>query len=124
MMRTLQDRRSLAKTIASPCSPYCNHLLRQRMDLGLCQTDLAQKVGMSLSGYRKLERVRSPRPDTRKAPARALRIPLRELLTPAPSLHGVRFRLLKKVKSRSQILADVGRLLRDYAALEHITGER
>ena len=65
-----------------------------------------------------------PRPDTRKAPARALRIPLRELLTPAPSLHGVRFRLLKKVKSRSQILADVGRLLRDYAALEHITGER
>ena len=101
-----------------------NHLLRQRMDLGLSQTDLAQKVGMSLSGYRKLERGQAePRPDTLKALAGALRVPLRELLTPAPSLHGVRFRSLRKLKSRSQILADVGRWLRDYAALEQITGE-
>ena len=51
------------------------------MDLGLSQTDLARKVGMSLSGYRKLERGQAePRPDTLKALASALRVPLRELL--------------------------------------------
>jgi Zn-dependent peptidase ImmA (M78 family) len=58
-----------------------------------------------------------------KALASALKVPLKELLEPVEHLNNVRFRSLKRLKSRDQVLVEVSRWLRDFAELEHLTGE-
>lgn len=107
-----------------PIQDLGHHLTRHRKDRNLTQDRLAEKAGLSRGAYRDLEKGRAqPRAETLKSLARALDVPLRDLLNPAPPLHKVRFRSLKRLKSRGQVLADVGRWLRDFADLEQLTGE-
>lgn len=101
------------------------NLLRFRKDRDLTQEQLADTAGLSRSAYRNLEKERAaPRTDTLKALACALEVPLKELLAPIQPLQSVRFRSLKRLKSRDQVLADVTRWLRDFADLEDLTGEQ
>lgn len=101
-----------------------NHLLRYRQERGLSQDALADKAGLSRGAYRNLEKGRAaPRAETLKSLARALDVPLRELLNPTESLRKVRFRSLKHLKSRGQVLADVGHWIREYVELERLIDE-
>ncbi len=101
------------------------NLLRTRKDRGLSQEQLAQNSGLSRGAYRNLEKGRAePRTDTLKSIASALGVPLKELFIPGRTLASVRFRSLKRLKSRDQVLADVTRWLGNFADLEELTGEK
>ncbi len=100
------------------------NLLRIRKDRGLSQVSLADNAGVSRGAYRSLEKGRSlPRGDTLKSLASALGVPLKDLLSPVRILERVRFRSLKRLKSRDQVLADVTRWLCDFLDLESLLGE-
>lgn len=100
------------------------HLTRHRKARHLTQEQLAEKAGLSRGAYRELEKGRAqPRAESLKSLARALDVPLRDLLNPAPPLRKVRFRSLKRLNSRGHVLADVGRWLRDFTDLEQLTGD-
>ena len=101
------------------------NLLRFRRDRGLTQEQLAAKANLSRGAYRNLEKGRAaPRTETLTALATALRVPLKEMLAPVRPLKRVRFRSLKRLKSRDQVLADVSRWLCDFTDLEDVIGER
>jgi Zn-dependent peptidase ImmA (M78 family)/transcriptional regulator with XRE-family HTH domain len=101
------------------------NLLRLRKERSLTQAKLAAAAGISLPAYRSLEKgLSEPRSNTLRALAAALRAPVKELLQPVPSLQRVRFRSLKKLKRRDQVLAEVALRLADFSDLEAITGER
>lgn len=101
------------------------NLLRLRKNKSLTQEQLADAAGLSRAAYRNLEKGRAaPRTDTLKGLSQALDVPLKELLSPVEILRNVRFRSLKRLKSRDQVLADVSRWLRDFAELEALIGER
>lgn len=101
------------------------NLLRLRKNRGLTQEQLAGTAALSRGAYRNLEKGRAaPRTDTLKALSDALEVPLKELLAPVETLNNVRFRSLKRLKSRDQVLADVSRWLRDFADLEDLVGEK
>lgn len=101
------------------------NLLRIRKDKGLSQEQLAESSGLSRGAYRNLEKGRAaPRTATLKSIASALDVPLKELLTPVRTLERVRFRSLKRLKSRDQVLAEVTRWLGDFGDLEDLTGEK
>ncbi|BBL77442.1 helix-turn-helix domain-containing protein [Methylomagnum ishizawai] len=107
-----------------PIQTLGTHLIRHRKDRNLSQEKLAAKAGLSRGAYRNLEQGRAqPRAETLKSLASALDVPLRDLLNPAAPLRKVRFRSLKRLKSRGQVLADVGRWLRDFSDLERLTGD-
>ena len=105
--------------------PIITNLKRLRSARGLTQQDLAERAEMSRAGYRNIETGKtSPRSSTLEALAGALDVPLQELLTPVPVLHHVRFRSFKRLRTRESILADVGRWLVDFNALEDLLEER
>lgn len=98
---------------------------RLRYEKGLTQKELAQASGLSRAGYRNVETAKSiPRADTLEAIARALEVPVRELVTPVQRLERVRFRSFKRLKTRAQILARVSRWLEDFNALEQMLDDR
>jgi transcriptional regulator with XRE-family HTH domain len=100
------------------------NLLRLRKERGFTQEELAETADISRGAYRNLEKGRAaPRTDTLKALSEALEVPLKELLAPVEALSNVRFRSLKRLKSRDQVLAEVTRWLRDFADLEKLTNE-
>lgn len=100
------------------------NLLRIRKDRGVSQVSLADNAGLSRGAYRSLEKGRSlPRSDTLKSLALALDVPLKDLLSPVRTLERVRFRSLKRLKSRDQVLAEVTRWLCDFLDLESLMGE-
>lgn len=102
-----------------------SNLLRLRKDRGKTQEAVADAAGLSRAAYRAIEKGRAePRPDNLRAIASVLGVPLRELLTPAPRLERVRFRSLKRLKSRDQILVDVARWLHDFRELEELLDDR
>jgi Zn-dependent peptidase ImmA (M78 family)/DNA-binding XRE family transcriptional regulator len=102
-----------------------SNLLRIRKDRGLSQEQLAEISGLSRGAYRNLEKGRAePRTATLKSLASALDVPLKELFSPVRSLERVRFRSLKRLKSRDQVLAEVTRWLADFEDLEDLTGEK
>jgi Zn-dependent peptidase ImmA (M78 family)/transcriptional regulator with XRE-family HTH domain len=100
------------------------NLRRLRVGHGLSQGTLADAAGLSLSGYRKLERgqLESPRPDSLRAIAQALEVPLPALLAHQQPLTQVRFRSLKRLKTREQLLAEVAVWLKDFADMEELSG--
>ena len=101
------------------------NLLRLRKGRGLSQERLAEIAGLSRGAYRNLEKARAePRTGTLKSLALALDVPLKELLSPVQLLERVRFRSLKRLKSRDQVLVDVSRWLADFEDLENLTGEK
>lgn len=98
------------------------HRLRKRR--GLTQDELAEQARLSRAGYRAIEKGTSiPKADTLRALASALHAPVRELVTPVKTLSKVRFRSLKRLKRREDVLADVVRWLSDYSELEKLLDE-
>lgn len=101
------------------------NLLRVRKDRGETQEAVADAAGLSRAAYRELEKGRAvPRPESLRAIADALKVPMRELVSPVQSLHRVRFRSLKRLKSRDQILVSVARWLSDFSEVEELLDER
>jgi Zn-dependent peptidase ImmA (M78 family)/DNA-binding XRE family transcriptional regulator len=101
------------------------NLRRLRKAQGLTQAQLADAAGLSRVGYRNIETGRSlPRVDTLQAVAAALRAPLQDLVTPVAQLRHVRFRSLRRLNTRDQILAEVSRWLSDFNDLETLLGDR
>jgi len=96
--------------------------------IGLVVQHAHQFVGaasLSRSAYRNIEGgTVQPRVRNLEAIARALKVPVRELLEPAAVLSNVRFRSQKKLRTRAQILSDAGRWLSDYNGLEALLETR
>jgi len=101
------------------------NLLRLRKDRDMTQEQLAETAGLSRGAYRNLEKGRAvPRSDTLRTLSEALKVSVKELLIPVRPLERVRFRSLKRLKSRDQVLADVSRWLQDFTDIEQMLGEQ
>lgn len=101
------------------------NLKRIRGAKGISQERIAEAAGLSRSAYRNIETGKSePRVRSLEAIASALHVPVHHLLEPAVRLGDVRFRSRKKLRTRSQILTDVGRWLSGYNELEEILGKQ
>jgi transcriptional regulator with XRE-family HTH domain len=104
-------------------SAIASNLARLRADRGLTQADLAKRAHLSRVALGKIERGEvTPRSDTLAELARALRVPLRDLVSRVEPLSSVRFRAKKRVNNREQILAEVSAWLRAYNWLEDELG--
>ena len=101
------------------------NLRRLRGAKGMTQGDLADAAGISRVGYRNIEGGTSaPKVDTLMRIAEALQVNLQVLVTPVRTLSAVRFRADKKMTTRTELLADVGRWLDNYNELEELLGDR
>lgn len=101
------------------------NLRRLRNAKDLTQEGIADKAGLSRAAYRKLESGKSePRVSTLQAIASALEVTIQDLVAPARELTAVRFRSLKRLRSREQILVDVARWLGDFNELEGAIGDK
>ena len=95
------------------------NLARLRLDLGMTQEELATKAGLSRLSLGKIERgMVVPRARTLTDLAKALGVPVGELVVPVRSLESVRFRAAARIHAREQILAKVSKWLDAYVALE------
>jgi Zn-dependent peptidase ImmA (M78 family)/DNA-binding XRE family transcriptional regulator len=100
-------------------SAIASNLARLRADRGLTQADLAKRAHLSRVALGKIERGEvTPRSDTISELARALRVPLRDLVSRVEPVSGVRFRAKKRVNNREQILVEISAWLRAYRWLE------
>ncbi len=100
------------------------NVARLRLDRQLTQEELARKAGVSRVAVGKIERgAVVPRARTLADLAKALGVPIGELVIPVRPLETVRFRAHARVHSREQILAEVGKWLDAYSALEADLGE-
>ncbi len=98
-----------------------SNLKRIRHHCKLTQPEVAEKAGLSLAAYRKIESgVSEPRVNSLQAIAKALSTNIPELLLPVQQLSAVRFRSSKKLRSREQILAQVGTWSSNYHLLEKL----
>jgi Zn-dependent peptidase ImmA (M78 family)/DNA-binding XRE family transcriptional regulator len=96
------------------------NVTRLRLERGLSQGQLADRLGISRLSLGKIERgLVTPRTKTLEALARALGAPVAELVTRVPALSNVRFRARRRVVSREQILAETSAWLSAYSWLEH-----
>ena len=101
------------------------NVARLRLDRQLTQADLATKAKLSRVALGKIERGSVvPRARTLDALAKALAVPVGELVTPVRPLESVRFRARALVHAREQILAEVSKWLDAYAGLEAALDER
>ncbi len=104
-------------------SVIASNLARLRADRGLTQADLAKRAHLSRVALGKIERGEvTPRSDTLADLARALRVPLRDLVSSVEPVSGVRFRAKKRVNNREQILVEISAWLRAYNWLESELG--
>lgn len=100
------------------------NVARLRLDRQLTQEELARKAGISRLALGKIERgAVVPRARTLADLAKALAVPVGELVTPVRHLESVRFRAHARVHSREQILAEIAKWLEAYAWLENALGE-
>ncbi|HKY37711.1 MAG TPA: XRE family transcriptional regulator, partial [Polyangiaceae bacterium] len=91
----------------------------------LSQIDVAERAGLSRVGYRNVEDGEGePKAATVNAIARALDVPVEQLLVPVRPLKRVRFRAQRKLHSREEVLATVARQLDHYEQLEELLGEK
>jgi len=89
------------------------------------QTALAEAAGLSLPAIKNLERAKNePRMRTMQAIARALEVKLQELFLPVRKLSTVRFRSVRRMQNRENILAEVARWLDNFNALETALNKR
>lgn len=99
------------------------NLMRLRKEKGLTQAALAEAAGLSRQGYLALEKGRSePQVATLRGLAGALGVPLKDLVTPVQGLRQVRFRSLKRLKRRADILHRTAKWLRDFNEIEELLG--
>ena len=95
------------------------NVARLRLDRQLTQEELARKAGVSRVALGKIERgAVVPRALTLANLAKALGVPIGELVTTVRPLETVRFRAHVRVYSREQILAEIAKWLDAYATLE------
>lgn len=108
-----------------PRATLAANLRRLREARGWSQAELAEQAGMSRLGYRKIEiGGSSPRSSTLQDVARALGVSLVSLVRPVPHLSRVRFRSLKRLNSREQVLAQVADWLSNFSQLEELLADR
>ena len=101
------------------------NVARLRLDRQLTQEDFATKAGLSRVALGKIERGSVvPRAQTLNALAKALAVPVGEIVIPVRPLESVRFRARTLVHAREQILAEVSKWLDAYAELETALDER
>ncbi len=101
------------------------NLRRLRKAKDFSQERLAEKSGLSRAAYRNIETGKSePRVSNLQAIAVALDVPIQQLVEPVRALSEVRFRSNKRMRSREQILVDVGRWLSDFGDIEGILDDR
>ena len=101
------------------------NLSRLRVDRGLTQAALAEKVGVSRSLVGRTERGRVvPRTETLLAFARTLGTRFGDLVSPVRPLASVRFRTRTRMRNREQVLAEASRWLDDYRRLEDKMNDR
>ncbi len=85
------------------------------------QKALAEAAGLSLPAVKNLELTKNaPRMRTVQAIANALDVRLRDLFQPVRQLKTVRFRSVKRMQNRENILANVSRWLDDFNYLEDV----
>jgi len=90
----------------------------------LSQANVAEKAGISLPTYSKIESGQtSPRMETLYKIAKSLDVKVEELLSPVKELTAVRFRAQKKLKRRDHILARASRWLEDFNYLLEAEGQ-
>lgn len=100
------------------------NLKRLRVARGLTQEALAAEAGISVPGYRNFEAGKySPKVETMVTLSKALDVGFDDLMTERKTLNFVRFRALKKLKTREQILLDFEKRLEGYREVEEIVGE-
>ena len=103
--------------MSETCIPA--NVARLRRGRELTQAALAVKARLSRVAVGKIERGEVlPQAGTLSALAKALGVPVRELVTPVRRLESVRFRARKRPHGREQILARVSTWLDAYCALE------
>jgi Zn-dependent peptidase ImmA (M78 family)/DNA-binding XRE family transcriptional regulator len=101
------------------------NLRRLRKAKDFSQERLAEKSGLSRAAYRNIETGKSePRVSNLQAIAAALEVPIQQLVEPVQALRAVRFRSNKRMRSREQVLVDVGRWLSDFDDIEDILDDR
>ena len=95
------------------------NLRRLRQAKALTQETIADRAGITRAAYRNIESGRSePRVGTLQSIACAMEVNIQYLVEPARGLQAVRFRSIKRLRSREQILVDVARWLGDFHELE------
>jgi Zn-dependent peptidase ImmA (M78 family)/transcriptional regulator with XRE-family HTH domain len=98
-----------------------SNLRRLRLQKGLSQEELAQLAELSTPAYRNIESKKSvPRVDTLESLADALKVNVQDLISPSRNLHHVRFRSLKRLNTRGQILTEVADRLAQFNELEDL----
>lgn len=101
------------------------NLRRLRDARKLSQAELAERARLSRVAYGNIESGSAePRTETLERIAAVLKVKLHDLLAPTRVLRGVRFRALRRMTTREQILVDVSRWLDDYSELEDMLEER
>lgn len=111
--------------MSTDVDPLPSNLHRLRKRRGLSQDAVAEAAGLSRLGYRAIEKGESePKPESLRAIATALKVNVGELLAPAATLRRVRFRSLKRLKRREDVLDSVGKWLHGYNELEGLLNER
>ncbi|PKN49525.1 MAG: DNA-binding protein [Deltaproteobacteria bacterium HGW-Deltaproteobacteria-20] len=100
------------------------NLRRLRIAAGRSQAEVAKGAGITRAAYRNIESgAASPRVNTIASIARALEVDMGDLFSPVRELRRVRFRALKRMNTREQVLAEVSRWLEDYREVEAMVGE-
>lgn len=98
-----------------------NNLRRIRESRGLTQSQMANLAGISMVAYRNIENGNStPKLSTLQNIASGVGIKLQDLFISVRTLEKVRFRALKRMNSRNNILAEVARWLDDFDYLEKL----
>lgn len=94
---------------------------RARVMAGLTQDAAAERSGLSRVAYRNIEGGQSrPRSDTLNSIAAALGVRVGELVRPSIALPRARFRSLKRMQGREEILLTVALQLEAYGGLERL----
>jgi Zn-dependent peptidase ImmA (M78 family)/DNA-binding XRE family transcriptional regulator len=113
----------------APSRTIPQNIRRVRASRGLSQGDVAAKAGLSRNAYRSIETGQAePRVSSLQGIARALDVPLPELLTEPPSLSSVRVRSAKPRTNhaqarRDEVVVRVARWLADFNGIEQLLGE-
>lgn len=98
---------------------------RLRVARGISQQVLADASGISLPSVKNIELAKGkPRMNTVQKIAKALNAKIQDLFIPIRGLQVVRFRSVRKMQNRENILAEVARWLDNYNYLETILEEK
>lgn len=101
------------------------NLRRLRNVKSFTQVELAERAGLSRAAYRNIETGKSePKVSNLQSIASVLEVSIEQLVAPVRELRAVRFRSSKRMRSREQILVNVGCWLGDFTDIEEILDDR